>query len=145
TWFAQRILPFTANAHFGYFATPPAAAGRTLIAEPAYIITLIVAYIAKSRNIKTTRPATVVILIFISFNTATCAAPEMVVHYIVPQFAAAATQSVRPHICCRIHQHPSRIERRGANKNYLSKKLIRFICFSIHNLYTFRFLGILIV
>src|SRR5690606_2222711 len=98
--FTHCILPLATDAHFSNLAAPPPTTGAPLVTEAPEIVAPVIANITETRDIQPIGPTSIIVSVFISFHAAACAATEMVVHGIVTQFAAAATQSPFPDIRC---------------------------------------------
>src|SRR5690606_13793493 len=89
--------------------------------------------------------AAVIITVFKAFDAATRTTTEMVIHNVVAQLAAAASQAIGPDIRCRIHQYPGAVERGSVQKDDLRLVLMDLIGFRIQHLYADGSFGILIV
>src|SRR5690606_41074489 len=88
-------------------------AGGTLISESSQVVTLFTVHIAEPGNVEAIRSASVVILVLIAFDPAACTNTEVVVHQVMPEFAATAAETIWPHIGGGVHEYPGRIERGG--------------------------------
>src|SRR5690606_4287485 len=86
----QSIFQFSANIEFSNIPRPTASASTSLIAKAPKVVALIIAHILKARNINAVRTCAIVIAVVETFNTSTSPKSEMVIHYVVSQFTAAA-------------------------------------------------------
>jgi len=59
--------------------------------------------IRKAYHVNAIRPSAKIIFILVALNCSRGAQVIMVIHNIMPQFAAAAAEPIRPYICSRIH------------------------------------------
>src|SRR5437763_10582394 len=96
-WFSQCIFKFASYIHFSDLSAPSLAAGSTLVAKSTDIISFIAKQISKSGHIYSVWTATIIVFIIVSFGNAGCSATEVMIHYVMSQFSAAAAQSVRPY------------------------------------------------
>src|SRR5262249_4528981 len=117
----------------------------TLVTKPTHIIPFFTKQVAETGNIKTCRAPAEIIFVLIAVHGTRSAYPEMMVHQVMAQFAAAAAQSARPYIRGRIEQYPGAVHGRSAQEDHLGSIFNGFISLCIYDLYPLRFFGILIV
>src|SRR5690554_6440728 len=89
----KSIFKLCTNIQFSHIPRPATSACTSLIAEATEIVAFVIAYVLKARDINTVRTTTIVVAIVETFHTATSSKPEMMIHYVVTEFAAAAAQS----------------------------------------------------
>ncbi len=95
---AQDVFQIGTNTHLGHVTVPALTACRALIAKATQIVTLIVTPVTETRDVKTRRTASVIVFIFKPFDVGRCTHAEVVVHNIMAQLTAAATQTAIPNI-----------------------------------------------
>src|SRR5690606_38187436 len=136
TWLSQGIFQIRAYTHFGYIAAPILAAGGTLVTKTAQVVALLIAQVAEAWNIETRRATAVVVLVFVAFNGAARANAEMMVHYVVAQFTAAAAQAAFPDIGGGIHQNPGGVKAGGVEEHHIGGEFIGLVGFGVDHLNT---------
>ena len=145
TWLCQRLLVFLSNGVFRYLMIIPFTASSTLIAKATQIIPFVAKKIAIPGNIDTIGASAEIILVLITLYMSAGAHTQMMVHQVMPQFAAAAAQSVGPYIRSGIHQYPGAVQRRRIQENDLCKILVGLVRFRIQYLYARCLLFIFII
>src|SRR5580692_1578413 len=94
--FCNGFLKFFPDAILCHIMSPTFATSTTLVTKSTDIVSFVSKEIAESWNIHSVGAASSIVFVFVSVNGSTGPYSQVVIHQVMPQFAAAASQSVRP-------------------------------------------------
>src|SRR5215218_1979421 len=108
--FCKCIFILCANAEFSNVLAPAFTGSAALVTKSAYIITLVAKHVPIAGYVNSIRTTTIDVFVFVTFYPATGANTQVMIHQVMTQFSAAASQSIRPNVSGRIHQDPCTVD-----------------------------------